>query len=57
MFLEALMEGSPKTYDTPPFYGDQKVSVTTKKRWLKKFQMLQGWQKFFNYHKGMTKFL
>jgi len=31
MFLEALMEGSPKTYDTPPFYGDQKVSVTTKK--------------------------
>jgi hypothetical protein len=24
MFLEAFVEGSPKTYDTPPFYGDQK---------------------------------
>jgi hypothetical protein len=31
MFLEALVEGSPKTYDTPPSYGDQKVSVVTKK--------------------------
>jgi hypothetical protein len=29
MFLEAFIEGSPKTYDTPPFYGDQKVLVTT----------------------------
>jgi hypothetical protein len=31
MFLEALIEASPKTYDTPPFYGDQKILVTTKR--------------------------
>jgi hypothetical protein len=31
MFLEALIKGSPKTYGTPPFYGDQNISVTTKR--------------------------
>jgi hypothetical protein len=31
MFLEALIEGSPKTYDTPPFYGNQNILVTTKR--------------------------
>jgi hypothetical protein len=30
-FLEALIEGSPKTYDTPPFYDNQKVSIATEK--------------------------
>lgn len=32
MVLEALIESSPKPYDMPPpSYGDQKVSVATKK--------------------------